>query len=804
MKIINRFFTLIFLVITPFTINAATSEQFALAIKGGVSLGSYEAGLNWVLIEEIKHYEKNNHGQLKVFTGASAGSINTIISALNYCRLDSSSIEDNLYRAAWDVGIIDLRRHRPDKGDISENLKFYLTAETDSSSAIQTKYEGGLFSRTALLPSAKALYRAIEDAQFPLNPNCDIDIGLAVTKLIPDNYEENRIELTSQRYVFPLNVSIVNNKLVFKNIYHDGFRINRNYLLLPEKNGLVETHQVIKLALASSAFPLAFAPVNLEYCEKIHGDDISSDRICPQGYSYKNALFSDGGIFNNAPIGSAIDIFARDKQCDADSSKPCVQSEELFDQAVFGYIDPAKHRGYFNDDISNETERLQNIPQDIYISGFVDYLYLGADIMSSGILAELHDSVRRLNAIKQRRLLNNGEWANQDTDDLYPKLFTSTRFYPVVGDYLQHFGAFFDKEFRNFDFYIGVYDGIINTSRYRCLHINEPSQLPFSDCIGLYAGETSQRLNIEHQAAKNLIKTLAQREFLADTESSHWDWLETGSSDDDIYHLIYRSLDISNCPQSDYCLKPIRMPEFDQFLENLAPLKKSFEPLTQSMIENPRDWAFPLILSGLEQTREIMSHKKKQYEDYGLSDEANLQEINLKFLDFTSYGILTYSEKQKTGYWPSDTSGSEGGAVSSLIPDEFGGDINQGGIYFSYDWRLLNNQNISPWLIEARLTPYHVIHRDTSPKALASVDLSLRYHIDGAVLSSIGLGPAIYHDWEKQDEIDRLSYGGSINFGLLADKIRVSLMYRKIEGSDDMISILLGISDFRGFWDWVL
>src|SRR6185369_17565389 len=57
---------------------------FSLTISGGISLGSYEAGVNWALIEYMRKIreEGKESPDLKVITGASAGSINAILTAM--------------------------------------------------------------------------------------------------------------------------------------------------------------------------------------------------------------------------------------------------------------------------------------------------------------------------------------------------------------------------------------------------------------------------------------------------------------------------------------------------------------------------------------------------------------------------------------------------------------------------------------------------------------------------------------------------------------------------------------------------
>ena len=109
---------------------ARLEEGYALTLSGGVSLGSYEAGLNWTLVRlfrddpRLREVLVRRRPRLVGVTGASAGSINAMLVAALSCETDASaarsSIDDNLLRSAWlEVGLDSLlpedpRAYRPD------------------------------------------------------------------------------------------------------------------------------------------------------------------------------------------------------------------------------------------------------------------------------------------------------------------------------------------------------------------------------------------------------------------------------------------------------------------------------------------------------------------------------------------------------------------------------------------------------------------------------------------------------------------------------------------------------------------
>jgi len=85
-------------------------DPYALTLSGGVSLGSYEAGLNWTLVRIFRVQDQietvlRRRPRLVAVTGASAGSINALLVAALYCEAEDStantSVDDNLLRDAW-------------------------------------------------------------------------------------------------------------------------------------------------------------------------------------------------------------------------------------------------------------------------------------------------------------------------------------------------------------------------------------------------------------------------------------------------------------------------------------------------------------------------------------------------------------------------------------------------------------------------------------------------------------------------------------------------------------------------------
>ena len=75
-----------------------------MVISGGVSLGAYEAGYNWAMIKMLSKVRE--HGtfaepQLRSVAGASAGSINALMTAMYWCQKDDCTVKKLLLRITF-------------------------------------------------------------------------------------------------------------------------------------------------------------------------------------------------------------------------------------------------------------------------------------------------------------------------------------------------------------------------------------------------------------------------------------------------------------------------------------------------------------------------------------------------------------------------------------------------------------------------------------------------------------------------------------------------------------------------------
>ena len=382
--------TLFFLLFTTFNLQAKKTIDLSMVISGGVSLGAYEAGYNWAMVKmltNIREKSQRVEPKLRSVTGASAGSINALLTAMYWCQDPElvknsniiNDIDNNHFYNTW-VGL---------------GLKDLIITDHNSSN------KSTLFKREKLREASKFI---LEEMEKPIyKKGCEVPLGFSVTKATPivTEFQKTGIKIKNQHFSVPFTLKEKNHKLILLN--KKMLPSTDYYISIPNIEN--NTSKVIDVLFASSAFPGAFRQIKLDY---VYDN---------KAYS---SYFIDGGAYENLPLQLATELDPKAKE--------------------FIFIDP-----------SNMRKEKELLPQDENESEPVGFLTSNAIPLLNSL--EIFQSMRLYNAISQYFDETSGK-----------NLILSSRFHPITGKFLGHFGAFLDKDFREYDYHVGVYDAIYHLS----------------------------------------------------------------------------------------------------------------------------------------------------------------------------------------------------------------------------------------------------------------------------------------------------------------------------------------------------
>lgn len=287
-------------------------KAIALAISGGTSRGAYQAGYLYYLLESLKRNPESL--SLKVISGASAGSINTLLAALSACSEPWSDPRQSLFFKVW-TGIT-LSRLNADINTDPRSL-FGQKPLRDVAAQVQSAWDGGVNGKSCDLLVGIVATRSKEHL---------VRFGHSSDSAIPRQEERFFIRVTND-----LRQMQARNYLIDRMGMPAGYPIAQPLLLEDQvlgatdrARGLAPTigfEALTQLMLASAAFPGAFPPVRLPYCRdeqpvtgggartegggyaKGSSSDPRTASSCnPKQHRIFSTELIDGGVFENNPI----------------------------------------------------------------------------------------------------------------------------------------------------------------------------------------------------------------------------------------------------------------------------------------------------------------------------------------------------------------------------------------------------------------------------------------------------------------------------------------------------------------------
>lgn len=377
----------------------------SMTIAGGVSLGAYEAGLAYYALESLR--ANPGLSELKLVTGASAGSVNGFISLLQSCGEAAPDPRQSLFWNSW------------------------LPLGFEKLTAKEGTGPTAAFSRAAFQAPLDLIQAAWKAG---LRADCDVVYGLSVTRLEPRmvSLKGERLQLPRVEEHFIVRVQGRGKGKAPRLTNYADPNWEGEQALLPEaKDGEVPFEALMDAIFASTAFPGAFPPQPVRHCVVRGGGKTWPG--CPEA-EVRTDLFVDGGVFDNTPIRLASERAAGGLGVDGDPgrwrSRPDLSRRAPPEAAVFTYV---------------STDVRTFPPPDLTISGKAPTSILA---VAAEVGASFYDSARAKNLL----------YVHDETPEFFDRLVIPERHLPAASSPLGAFFGFFETELRAFDFALGMYD----------------------------------------------------------------------------------------------------------------------------------------------------------------------------------------------------------------------------------------------------------------------------------------------------------------------------------------------------------
>lgn len=906
-----------------------SNKRVSIAVRGGASKGAYEAGANWAVIRMLR-YESGHSSVLKgkfrpyeaaSMTGASAGGINAILSAMEWCfRPDAegkarSQIKDNVFRNLWF------------KPDINTLLP-------PSARSPIYRSDDAVLARKDLIETAEVLRSLWESPVF--RNDCSVPLGISVTRVDPEKMEVGNISVANQRFTIPFEFRTHDDGTAgfYFNPADYPLLLDYSMILLPNESGKprykIDNERIIEAVFASSAFPVAFGRKRLSYCrlqaiyengdEGQHEEDGAAQAgklICPKGYELTEAVFADGGLFDNLPIGLAR-ILAEESRYSKKNLLP----------VTYIYLDPNRLRyqvpenrrfercfekdppaackkldySFFSESYllrgalgtAQNYELYRELTSDVWSFNLSQIAYQTADLLAETepdkICAEAfpyfqadlacHSAVRyagRLLEISYGRIsapitapfsakklqsvgiLKHCKGAGSDSQipveaecyidflkyrkDLSVRLQAilkeiprkkeilsrrlrnsetsihndriirvSSRGAPITGELLESFAAFLDLKFRKYDYYVGIYDAVMEISHVVCIQHYSPrlQEKDYMSCLEAMVKELHDDLAISNEMEANYVfALLTKREFGSRSAFQFiYDPMPEKDRDMDIINeALSRYLAAEQQRSTELVKTTSGEIAFFKYLKEQGftptPTDDGSRPLLSEIIKDPDYWSNELArrfaerIMVLEQETAVIYAQREP-------DPEKRPKTNAALLGGASLALLTTTYKYSEFDFTPSTA-PEKWKWRYLIPYEVAIDLANGSLQFAWQPTWLISQTS---LVNARgvISLGNGLFGENSTDSRENYfSLGLGYtRLTGKrLISNYGITPGYYQYFHTQENGDIYSFGGELNFGVLGDKIRLAAGVRDFNDGRDTWYFTFGITDIPGFCYWL-
>ena len=901
-------------------------QRLSFSISGGASLGAYEAGINWgllTLMRDEAQKDQDTSGEryrpyeAASMTGASAGSINALLSALTWCAKHENDggfpnrIDDNLFRNVW----------------LSLDINNLLPP--NATSPIYRK-DDAVLSRKDLLDAAEMLRKTWNSPVF--RDGCRIPLGVTLTRVFPQLLHVGEIAVKNQRFTIPFEFKVKDDLSAGFYFNPDEYYYHSDHstILLPTEHGKtnyeISDQRIMQAILTSSAFPVAFGRKRLQYCRLVIPGSTGTAEIntdqnerlkglsCPEGYELGESEFADGGLFDNLPIGLARTLAENNTRSRANpfpttyiyldpdrlryekpgeqSGHPCAKEnppsscdemEYSFRSEIHLLVDAfGTARTYelyrelssetwmgnvvqlsrqfaqllINDNNSrNCNELLPYFSEPIscadalhYAGNLLESAYNHIDspvrepfsidrLKETGLLKACalmtteatveniscsidykkfrDDYARRLLALieeiqpRNAVLLNNIQYS-QSSINSDRVLQVTSRGGPIVGKLLGAFAAFLDYKFREYDYYVGVYDAIVLASQKVCEQQRDlhGQQEQYNRCLDTIGKRFYSALGLDADSnGKYVFALLAKSEFESQGHLQFaYEPMPQKNNDIDAINTALMTMHKSEGEQTETPSVVNTAVDFFYNLKELGftPTGNTGKPLMAEIMEDPETWAHELTLRFTDRLNYLEQESSRIVANRDTASHQQSEQWS-EILGGSSYVLRSATYKYPSFDFAPSTAPTDW-FPRNIIPYEAAIDLFEGDVLISWQptWSVskYNNIGIRGSIGIADGLIRSSTEEDDVSENYYAIGLDFTHLTNSGIISSWGITPTYYNLMETPETGEKDSFGGDIHIGFLHNRVRLAVGNKGSDDANDNWYFLIGLADLPGLIYW--
>ena len=392
-------------------------------------------------------------------------------------------------------------------------------------------------------------------------------------------------------------------------------------------------------------------------------------------------------------------------------------------------------------------------------------------------------------------------------------LRVTSRSAPITGTLLEDFGSFLDYKFREYDYYVGVYDGLIITTHNLCsLQYSSIYQSgDYEQCFDSSAKQLFKSLGLNTDPRGHYVfAELARREYGKEKLLS-FAYQPMPTADDDM-RIIYQGLEqaLAAGESEKVFFKFLKAEGFVPTAREKQPqsrLKKlvTFDekPLMEQIIDDPDSWATEL-------TRRVTTrlvYLESQADDIYAArepDKNKRESANVETMGAAAFILQSSTYRYPEATFAPSTA-PENWFWRNIIPYEIAFDLAEGDMLLTWQPTMALSQKDLVGIRGTLGFPGGLFESsaDVARENFLAVGLDYTRQSSSPYLSSYGLTPTWYHAFNQPENFDRDTIGGDIHIGILKNRLRIGVGTRDFDRASDAWFITFGVTDIPGMIYWL-
>jgi Patatin-like phospholipase len=391
-------------------------------------------------------------------------------------------------------------------------------------------------------------------------------------------------------------------------------------------------------------------------------------------------------------------------------------------------------------------------------------------------------------------------------------IHVSSRGAPITGTLLSDFGAFLDYKFREYDYFVGIYDAIIVTANNQCAQ-DFPSadqKTEIQTCRDQLSEQLYHLVGVaDDPKSKYLFAMMAKQEFSRDGGLRYaYDPMPPEDRDSRIIFdgLSQSALAAHGNNSSSKELISVEREFFDHLKAEgfvPSPTPEGETSLLALIMDDPEYWSHELV----NRATSRLVYLEKQAEAIYQAREPDPEKQETANTGLMGAGALAL--RTATYKYPpfafSPSTAPEDWFWRNIIPYEAAFDLVEGDslIFWQPTWNFTRvNAGLRFGLGFAGgvfKSSYDEIREN-----YGVVGIDLTRMETNTVFSGWGIAPAVYHNWNNPVVGDQTTFGIDVHANLFANRLRISLGARDvINDTEDTFFLTLSITDLPGLAYWL-